>query len=566
MDGIYSGILRPRKGSRPIDVSQISQERMQRRQIDEARAAEERKRKAGVIDEVLKNLYVDPKFNNSKLNRVAYEKAAEAVSNVVSMSASGDPSAWTGATKELVKYKQVMSELRFVDDNWTNAAKITSEAVKSGKGSLLYEPATINATGKTYTNLIEFENDPINDRNDKAREESLDNYGVAPFVSQVETSVGTFPVFQVPEAGIYSDFSKEVMSAVSGAADELFSERVGKPYNISVGRSMTEYQNMGLPMTVKEGIASQVFSNPQHIQYASRAAAEDYAASKPEMSRASAMSEHYTRMATDKNYAKSVIKDYGIDKGVMPIVNQAQKRIQNESYTRPAPSTAAPTQSDFRKNFSIMGLTNQNYPLSGSKGKSLSVNEIDYVMGPNKTGAKRTIQVTGEHYVLSDGELEKSTVSQGYEVIPKGVAYIFKDNTLALSYNIPESTQVIYVPFNNKLAEQFMGSVGISRENPDDVEAFRENIQQVAGGQESAVKAITDFIKYFGPKKESGASGTPSSGQAPTGQQSPTSGVIGQTANKAASTGAKPQKIDVTKLTGMDRVRAINQNRANGYE
>lgn len=353
---IFSGMIRPRQGSRPIDVSGIGDRFMQRQQSDAAAKAAAKKQQDANMKEVMKNLSVEPQFTNSVFNRQAFGLAAEAVNDVVSMYATGDSSAYVQSLNRVRKWQADMKELEEIDKNWVEASKVLNKAVENGQGSWLVEEFTIPSTGKTYNNAFSFYNDKVNDGNAKAHEEfNQVAPNLKPFVVERETKsiggIGNYPVIQGVEASIIRDPTASVLKAATGEGSaQMYTRDTKKFRELKVGNKTERAAILGLGDESMGIIAANALSDVGAINWAIKNYLPEFSKQNPNLSPAEAKSQLLEKVVSDPNFRAEVMRVGGLEP-IKNIMTPLERQGLSAEYTPPSKSDSNDPMARAKKTF-----------------------------------------------------------------------------------------------------------------------------------------------------------------------------------------------------------------------
>lgn len=549
-----------------------------RRREEEAakakKAADDEKR----LNEILKNTAFTKQFDNPYYNRKYQNDAARAMDDIIRTYSEGGENSFVVARNRLRELESIMSTYELADKNMSDARKAASE--KPDDYAALFNQQQIGS--KTHATMFDALNDPeLAGREDEIAE-AFESPSAMFMKEKVNGNDVGVAMFSLQNARTLDAFKK----AETALKDNSRYTRLGKEFEIKNRNTQLKVVPTHLDDEYLGQVTTEIYSDPSVIN---NAVVKDFNAAK-----ATAM-----EIDPSKNFTW---KDYQALRGDLRAVaaKDADEFIANARKMTGQPySVSDKLSADGGKN-----------PSSGSlfESKKVAVFSGDDIIKAQEMQPWEDKSSTGQKYqYLAVAPIQlKQGVSMNID-IKSGTLYWDKNlnngkGSLRAPDNYESTEKVIphemvfmsdgqkgrpYIRYllavspasgsgedQGPFAEQSSGDRFKTKAYESFyVPATEENLKRLAAATETSVDEWNKLKIELGKRSSSGRQAASSggqsvnqAGQAQTGQQNPTSGVIGQTAKKVASTGAKPQKIDVTKLTGMDRVRAINQNRANGYE
>jgi hypothetical protein len=343
-DGFYSGIMRPRQGSRPIDASIIGQERMQRRKIEADKQSQEREQQEALKKEVMKSLDINPQFSNNFFNMDFNSDMTDVVTNVVEMYAKGDPYAANYGMTQARRLKNKANTLKTFDQNWEEARAAVDAAHSEGHGHLIDNMWEYR--GKTYNNVIEVFNDPSLYGDPKAYEDAMQFFEGADPITKIQKqpqqlvdqgSPEYIAYFDSPKLGAIVNPAQGLSSMLKSSEASQFYTEERDPFKMNLNGVNIEVQKLGIPFQQGMRMVQSEYSKSSAQNYIYDRAKRDYMEANPDNPRS--QQEFLQKFNTDKAFRDNIIKTYGIDEGIKVVESAA---IRGEKVTS-SPKESAPS-------------------------------------------------------------------------------------------------------------------------------------------------------------------------------------------------------------------------------
>ena len=492
----------------------------------EAKKKAEDAAKQKLIDDVMKNTAFKQQFGNAFFQKEFERDAAARMAKIIEPMMSGQTD-YTNiavlAHNEISALERANRERKIEDESMTNMNKAF---LAKPSEVFMSDPRTIN--GKTYNSPQQFLNS--NADNPNAAQMMSDNWGGANWfmVANPSPELGRTSILFNPEMALTMDPIEEGTKFLKsgGVFNVPGAERFMKE-----GRTTVKYQGLLPDENSIFRTNAHLFSDPRFGNTALLSAYTEARQQKPDLNYSEWLS-GINLEETVNTYADSVmntLKNYEGDK-------------MQVSDTRPAPKE--PSQSDSAKNadkiiagggFNMDG-TVFELPFTGvfQQERVVSIPKgATFITGPNSkpetVGTSNDIKATPIRIEWNPKRPMEGNIIYQSKFDPTGKEL---SKTKASDEFMAESTQesstyTYRVPVT-KATINNIASLGSTNTET----LVSKIVEKSSGGPVSEIEKWLENALGVSP------SGMPGPGQAPTGQQNPTSGVIGQTAKKETSSGA----------------------------
>jgi len=513
----------------------------------EAKKKAEDAAKQKLIDDVMKNTAFKQQFGNAFFQKEFERDAAARMAKIIEPMMSGQTD-YTNiavlAHNEISALERANRERKIEDDSMTNMNKAF---LAKPSEVFMSDPRTID--GKTYNSPQQFLNS--NADNPNAAQMMSDNWGGANWfmVANPSPELGRTSILFNPEMALTMDPIEEGTKFLKsgGVFNVPGAERFMKE-----GRTTVKYQGLLPDENSILRTNAHLFSDPRFGNTALLSAYTDARQQKPDLNYSEWLS-GINLEETVNTYADSVMNT---------LKNYEGDRMQ-VSDTRPAPQQSVPSSGSLFESKKVAvfsgddiikaqemqpwedkSSTGQKYqylavaPIQLKQGVSMN---IDIKSGTlywdkNLNNGKGSLRapdnyestekvIPHEMVFMSDGQKGQPYIRYLLAVSPTGGSG--EDQG-------PFAEQSSGDRFKTKAYESFY------------VPATEENLKRLAAATETSLDEWNKLKIELGKRSSSGRQAASSggqsvnqAGQAPTGQQSPTSGAIGQTAKKAESSSVK---------------------------